>query len=73
MTVAYEEGTVFELIATSACVQPGDSGGLLRAEGVAVGITSGHAGTSCTDTDFLSFFQPMDEALDAQGLVLKTT
>lgn len=40
-TVNYPEGTVTGLIQTTACAEPGDSGGPLFAGGMALGVTSG--------------------------------
>lgn len=68
-TVNYAEGTVFDMIETTACVQPGDSGGSLYQGNTAVGITSGGTVGGCS-AGFQSFFQPVGEALDAGGLSL---
>ncbi|MFC6935469.1 S1 family peptidase [Actinomadura yumaensis] len=70
-TVNYQQGAVTDLIATSACAQPGDSGGSLQSGSTAIGITSGISGSSCGGSGFESFFQPLDEALQSQGLTLK--
>lgn len=40
-TVNYPEGTVTGLIETDVCAEPGDSGGPMFSEGVALGVTSG--------------------------------
>ncbi|WP_433336059.1 S1 family peptidase [Spirillospora sp. CA-294931] len=69
-TVNYAEGAVRQMIETTACVQPGDSGGSLQSGSTAIGITSGGTRGSCT-SGFQSFFQPLDEALQAQGATLK--
>ncbi|WP_165495029.1 S1 family peptidase [Actinomadura roseirufa] len=69
-TVNYQEGSVSDLIETTACVQPGDSGGSLQTGSTAVGITSGGTTGSCR-SGFQSYFQPLDEALQSQGLTLK--
>jgi streptogrisin D len=68
-TVNYAEGTVFDMIETTACVQPGDSGGSLYQGSTAIGITSGGTVGSC-GAGFQSFFQPVGEALAAGGLSL---
>ncbi|WUH98652.1 S1 family peptidase [Spirillospora sp. NBC_00431] len=70
-TVNYQQGAVRELIATSACAQPGDSGGSLQGGNVAIAITSGISSQNCNAGGFESFFQPLDEALQAQGATLK--
>ncbi len=46
-TVNYPEGTVTGLIETNVCAEPGDSGGPMFADGVALGLTSGGSG-DCT-------------------------
>jgi streptogrisin D len=68
-TVNYAEGTVFDMIETTACVQPGDSGGSLYQGSTAIGITSGGTIGGCGG-GFQSFFQPVGEALAAGGLSL---
>jgi len=68
-TVNYTEGTVYDMIETTACVQPGDSGGSLYQGSTAIGITSGGTAGSC-GPGFQSFFQPVREALNAGGLSL---
>jgi len=65
-TVNYAEGTVYDLIETTACVQPGDSGGLLYQGSVGIGITSGGTVGSC-GSGFQSFFQPLSEILATQS------
>ncbi|MFC4054769.1 S1 family peptidase [Actinomadura syzygii] len=69
-TVNYQEGTVTGLIETTVCTQPGDSGGSLQSGSTAVGITSGGRTGGCT-ANYQSYFQPLDEALQSQGLTLK--
>lgn len=63
VTVNYAEGSVHELVQTSASVNSGDSGGALFAGSVGLGITSGMGGGS-------SYFQPLTEALNAYGVSL---
>lgn len=70
-TVSYAEGTVTGLIRTSVCAEPGDSGGSLLAGNQAQGVTSGGSG-SCR-TGGTTFFQPVNEILDAYGLQLLTS
>ncbi|AVH54934.1 MULTISPECIES: S1 family peptidase [Streptomyces] len=62
-TVNYPEGTVTGLIETTVCAEPGDSGGPLFSEGIALGVTSGGNG-DCT-TGGTTFFQPVTKALTA--------
>ena len=69
-TVNYQEGTVTGLIETTVCTQPGDSGGSLQSGSTAVGIVSGGRTGSC-GANYQSYFQPLDEALQSQGLTLK--
>ncbi|MFF5986271.1 S1 family peptidase [Prauserella flavalba] len=63
VTVNYAEGSVHQLVQTSAAVNSGDSGGCMFAGSVGLGITSGMGGGS-------SFFQPVVEALNAYGVAL---
>jgi hypothetical protein len=67
-TVNYPEGTVTGLIRTDVCAEPGDSGGPLFSEGIALGVTSGGDG-DCT-TGGTTFFQPVTKALAALGVQL---
>ncbi|MFJ5102396.1 S1 family peptidase [Streptomyces sp. NPDC088554] len=67
-TVNYVEGAVTGLIQTTVCAEPGDSGGPLLSEGVALGVTSGGTG-DCTSGG-VTFFQPVTEALSALGVSL---
>ncbi|MCH0571806.1 S1 family peptidase [Streptomyces sp. MUM 136J] len=67
-TVNYPEGTVTGLIQTDVCAEPGDSGGPLFSEGIALGVTSGGSG-DCT-TGGTTFFQPVTKALQALGVKL---
>lgn len=62
-TVNYPEGTVTGLVRTDVCAEPGDSGGPLFSEGIALGVTSGGSG-DCT-TGGTTFFQPVTKALAA--------
>ncbi|MGW0824541.1 S1 family peptidase [Streptomyces sp. NPDC002845] len=67
-TVNYPEGTVTGLVETTVCAEPGDSGGPLFSEGVALGVTSGGNG-DCT-TGGTTFFQPVTKALKALNVEL---
>ncbi|SME92802.1 S1 family peptidase [Streptomyces sp. Amel2xC10] len=67
-TVNYPEGTVSGLIETTVCAEPGDSGGPMFSEGIALGITSGGSG-DCT-TGGTTFFQPVTRALEQLGVQL---
>ncbi|WP_130330355.1 S1 family peptidase [Streptomyces sp. BK022] len=69
-TVNYPEGTVTGLIETDVCAEPGDSGGPMFSEGVALGVTSGGNG-DCT-TGGTTFFQPVTKALTALNVKLIT-
>ncbi|CAM5639376.1 S1 family peptidase (Fragment) OS=Streptomyces rochei OX=1928 GN=G3I25_33970 PE=3 SV=1 [Streptomyces rochei] len=67
-TVNYPEGTVTGLIETDVCAEPGDSGGPMFSEGVALGVTSG--GNGDCDKGGTTFFQPLPEAMEALGVRL---
>jgi hypothetical protein len=67
-TVNYPEGTVTGLVQTTVCAEPGDSGGPLFSDGIALGVTSGGSG-DCT-TGGTTFFQPVTKALSALGVRL---
>ncbi|MEU9450113.1 S1 family peptidase [Streptomyces sp. NPDC048277] len=70
-TVNYPEGTVTGLIQTNVCAEPGDSGGPLFSEGIALGMTSGGSG-DCTSGG-VTFFQPVTRALAALNVQLIVT
>ncbi len=70
-TVNYAEGSVTGLIRTSACAEPGDSGGSALSGNQAQGVTSGGSG-NCTFGG-TTFFQPVNEILSAYGLTLRTS
>jgi len=70
-TVNYPQGTVTGLIRTSVCAEPGDSGGSLIAGDQAQGVTSGGSG-NCSSGG-TTFFQPVNEILQAYGLNLITS
>ncbi|MEU6351395.1 S1 family peptidase [Streptomyces sp. NPDC047072] len=67
-TVNYPEGTVTGLIETNVCAEPGDSGGPMFSEGIALGITSGGSG-DCKQGG-TTFFQPVTQALSDLGVRL---
>jgi streptogrisin C len=69
-TVTYAQGTVYGLIRTDVCAEPGDSGGSLLAGDQAQGVTSGGSG-DCTSGG-TTYFQPVNEILNAYGLTLRT-
>lgn len=69
-TVRYAEGTVSGLTQTDVCAEPGDSGGSFIAGDQAQGMTSGGSG-NCT-TGGTTYFQPVNEALNAYGVNLVT-
>lgn len=70
-TVNYSEGSVTGLIRTSACAEPGDSGGSAITGNQAQGVTSGGSG-NCSSGG-TTYFQPVNEILSAYGLTLKTS
>lgn len=65
-TVNYAQGSVYGMIRTTVCAQPGDSGGSLYAGSTALGLTSGGSG-NCTSGG-TTYFQPVTEALNAYGV-----
>ncbi|MEV0176295.1 S1 family peptidase [Streptomyces sp. NPDC050803] len=67
-TVNYPEGTVTGLIETNVCAEPGDSGGPLFSEGIALGVTSGGSGDCASGGT--TFFQPVTKALADLGVQL---
>ncbi|MEV6653746.1 S1 family peptidase [Streptomyces sp. NPDC051219] len=65
-TVNYPEGTVTGLIEATVCAEPGDSGGPLFADGLALGVTSGGNGDCATGG--ITYYQPATTALAALGV-----
>jgi streptogrisin D len=65
-TVNYAQGSVYGMIRTTVCAQPGDSGGPLYRGTSALGLTSGGSG-NCT-TGGTTFFQPVTEPLGVYGV-----
>ncbi|WP_242590869.1 S1 family peptidase [Streptomyces sp. GB4-14] len=61
VTVNYPEGTVGGLIESDVCAEPGDSGGPMFSEGIALGVTSGGSG-DCRSGG-ITYFQPVTKAL----------
>ncbi|WP_269756642.1 S1 family peptidase [Amycolatopsis aidingensis] len=71
-TVNYGNGDIVRgLTRTTVCAEPGDSGGSFISGTQAQGMTSGGSG-DCTSGG-VTFFQPVNEALQAFGLDLVTT
>lgn len=70
-TVRYSQGSVYGLIRTSVCAEPGDSGGSLVAGTQAQGVTSGGSG-NCRYGG-TTYFQPVNEILQTYGLRLLTS
>jgi streptogrisin C len=70
-TVNYPEGTVTGLTRTNVCAEGGDSGGSWISGDQAQGVTSGGSG-NCT-VGGTTFFQPVNEILQATGQTLVTT
>ncbi|MEU9889635.1 ricin-type beta-trefoil lectin domain protein [Sphaerisporangium sp. NPDC051011] len=71
VTVNYSGQLVYELTQTSACAEPGDSGGAFISGDQAQGVTSGVAG-NCSSGG-ITVYQPVNEILGAYGLTLTTT
>lgn len=69
-TVVYPEGEVTGLTRTDVCAEGGDSGGPWLTGGQAQGVTSGGFGDCTVGGE--TFFQPVDEILEAQNLTLLT-
>ncbi|MFC8423311.1 S1 family peptidase [Streptomyces sp. NPDC057236] len=67
-TVNYPEGTVSGLVESDVCAEPGDSGGPMFSEGIALGVTSGGSG-DCR-TGGTTYFQPVTNALARLGVRL---
>ena len=65
-TVNYAEGSVYGMIRTTVCAEPGDSGGSLYSGTTALGLTSGGSG-NCRSGG-TTFFQPVTEALSVYGV-----
>ncbi|MER5646360.1 S1 family peptidase [Streptosporangium sp. NPDC002524] len=70
-SVTYPQGTVAQLVRTSVCAEPGDSGGSFISVDQAQGVTSGGSG-DCSQGG-TTYFQPIAEILTAYGLTLVVT
>lgn len=69
-TVNYAQGSVYGLTRTNACAEGGDSGGSWLTGQQAQGVTSGGSG-NCSYGG-TTYFQPVNEILQAYGLTLVT-
>ncbi|RZQ65964.1 S1 family peptidase [Amycolatopsis suaedae] len=69
-TVNYAEGAVHQMTKTSVCAQGGDSGGSFITGDQAQGVTSGGWGNCSSGGE--TWFQPVNEILQAYGLTLHT-
>ncbi|MBC7633958.1 S1 family peptidase [Aeromicrobium sp.] len=69
-TVNYSQGSVYGLIKTNVCAEPGDSGGSAISGNRAQGVTSGGSGNCSSGGE--TYFQPVNEILGAYGLSLIT-
>jgi len=69
-SVQYPDVTVTGLTGTNVCAEPGDSGGSFISADQAQGVTSGGSG-DCSSGG-TTYFQPINEALDAKSLKLTT-
>ncbi|GGK10494.1 serine protease [Pilimelia anulata] len=69
-TVNYPQGSVNGLAKTSACAEPGDSGGSFLAGSQAQGVASGASG-KCPSGQ--SWYQPLNPILQAYSLTLLTS
>ncbi|MFD0659515.1 S1 family peptidase [Thermocatellispora tengchongensis] len=69
-SVTYPQGTVNQVVRTSVCAEPGDSGGSFISGSQAQGVTSGGSG-NCS-VGGTTYFQPVNEILTTYGLTLTT-
>jgi streptogrisin C len=70
-TLCYSQGCVYQVTSTSACAEPGDSGGpYFSSTRQAQGVLSGGSG-NCSSGG-TTYFQPVNEILSAYGLTLVT-
>lgn len=72
VTANYATGPVEGLVLTSACSEPGDSGGSFVAGSSALGTLSGGSG-DCVRPGGTTLYQPIGEVLRAEGLQLVTS
>lgn len=70
VTVNYSQGPVFGMVLSSACAQPGDSGGSFISGDQAQGVTSGAGGDCASGGN--SVYQPLNPILQRYGLSLTT-
>lgn len=71
VTANYASGPVLGLTLTTACSEPGDSGGPFVAGGAALGVLSGGSG-DCASSGGSTLYQPIAEVLAREGLTLVT-
>ncbi|MEC3976872.1 S1 family peptidase [Amycolatopsis sp. H20-H5] len=69
-TVNYSQGAVYQVTRTNVCAEPGDSGGSFITGDQAQGVTSGGWGNCSSGGE--TWFQPVNEILQAYGLSLVT-
>ncbi|WP_406863973.1 S1 family peptidase [Streptomyces sp. HUAS MG47] len=69
-SVTYPEGTITGVSRTTVCAEPGDSGGSYISGSQAQGVTSGGSGNCSSGGE--TYFQPVNEILQAYGLTLVT-
>ncbi|MEU3182723.1 S1 family peptidase [Streptomyces sp. NPDC006923] len=69
-TVNYSQGAVHQMTKTSACAEPGDSGGSFLSGDQAQGVTSGGWGNCGSGGE--TWHQPINEILGRYGLTLHT-
>ncbi|MGI5400967.1 S1 family peptidase [Streptomyces sp. CA-135486] len=69
-TVNYSQGAVHQMTKTSACAEPGDSGGSFITGDQAQGVTSGGWGNCSGGGE--TWYQPVNEILGRYGLTLHT-
>lgn len=72
VTANYATGPVLGLTMTSACSEPGDSGGPFVSGSAALGTLSGGSG-DCHTPGSDTLYQPIDEILRSEGLTLVTS
>ncbi|MEJ2856797.1 MULTISPECIES: S1 family peptidase [unclassified Saccharothrix] len=65
-------GKVYQAIETTACAEPGDSGGSAISGNQAQGVTSGGSG-DCKGGPATTYFQPVPEILRTYGVTLVTS
>lgn len=72
LTIDYAEGTVYDMTRTTACSQPGDSGGSHISGSSAQGIHSGGSGNCSGGGDGDALFYPLNPVLSQWSLSLVT-